>query len=240
MNGLKGQQHRWAKGSVQTARKVLPRVLRAPLPGFTRFQAFVHLTSHLVYPLLLVIGVSALPALMILDRHPEVAWAFQLASVLVVASFGHPWLYFTAQRVRGKSWRESFAILPVVVAGNMGIAINNTRALVGALLGQHGEFNRTPKYALLTPGDHWRGKKYRAPAGFWPLVELALALYALAASVYAALHGHYLAVPFLMLYVVGCGYLGGLSLANAWVAFREGRRRDRIRARSWAAVTGGE
>src|SRR5205809_371574 len=32
MNAFKSQQHRWAKGSVQTCRKLLPRILRSKLP----------------------------------------------------------------------------------------------------------------------------------------------------------------------------------------------------------------
>ncbi len=221
VNGLKGQQFRWAKGSVQTALKVLPQVLRSPLPRFTRFQAFIHLTSHAVYPLLVLLGLSALPALMVLDHHPATGIAFKLATVLVIASFGHPWLYFVAQRARGKSWAESFAVLPLVVAGNMGIAINNSRALVEALAGRHGEFNRTPKYALRSRGDHWRDKQYRVPATAWPWAEVGLAAYAAASVVYASFHGHLLAVPFLLLYVGGCGYMGLLSLWNAWGARRE-------------------
>jgi len=33
MNAFKSQQHRWAKGSIQTCRKVLPQILRSNLPG---------------------------------------------------------------------------------------------------------------------------------------------------------------------------------------------------------------
>ncbi len=215
VNGLKGQQFRWAKGSVQTARKLLPRVLRAPLSPFARIQAVIHLTSHFVYPLLVGLGLCSLPALLVLDRFPRVDWAFRAATVLVVASFGHPWLYVAAQRARGVGAGRALAMVPAVLAGNMGIAINNSRALVEALAGRRSGFNRTPKYALRSRADHWRGKRYRVPAGPWPWAELGLAAYTLAASAYAAAHGHYLAVPFLLLYVVGAGYLGGLSLSHA-------------------------
>ncbi len=238
VNGLKGQQFRWAKGSVQSARKLLGRIMRAPLPHFTRFQAFIHLTSHFVYPLLLLLGLSGLPALMILDRHPETGWAFRWATALVIASFGHPWLYFVAERARGKSWGESLAMLPVVVAGNMGIAINNTRALVEALIGRPSAFNRTPKYALRTRSDHWRGKRYRVAATAWPWVELSLAAYALATVTYALAHAHYLAVPFLFLYVVGAGYIGGISILNGWRTGWEARRARRFHPLTGAAAPG--
>jgi len=220
-NGLRGQQFRWAKGSVQTARKLLPRLVAASLAPFCRFQAFVHLTNHFAYPLLLVMGITALPALWALDHHPETAWAFRAAAFLVVASFGHPWLYLLAQRARGKSWRESIAMVPPVVAANMGIAINNTRALWEGIAGRRSPFLRTPKYALVSRSDRWRGKTYRVAASVDPWLEILLALYALVAIGYALGHGHTLTVPFLALYVLGPGYLGVASLAQARSARRE-------------------
>lgn len=238
VNGLKGQQFRWAKGSVQSARKLLATVMRSPLPRFTRFQAFIHLTSHFVYPLLLLLGLSGLPALMILDRHPETGWAFKWATLLVIASFGHPWLYFVAERARGKSWRESLGMLPVVVAGNMGIAINNTRALVEALAGRRSAFNRTPKYALRDRSDHWRGKRYRVPATAWPWAELGLAFYSLAAVLYSLNHGHFLAVPFLLLYVMGAGYIGFASILSGWRSGWEARRARRLHPLAGVTASG--
>ena len=163
VNGLKGQQFRWAKGSAQTALKILPRLTRARLPAFVRFQALVHLTHHLVYPLLLLLGFMALPALWILDRYSETGTLFSLASLLAVASFGHPWLYLVAQRTQGRRLPEACLLVAYVVAGNLGIAVNNTRALVEGLAGFPSEFNRTPKYGLTSRGDHWRGKAYHPP-----------------------------------------------------------------------------
>ena len=197
------------------AKKLLTRILRAPVSGFARFQAAVHLTNHAVYPLLLLLGLAAFPALMVLDRYHEIGWMFRSATVLVIASFGHPWLYLTSQRARGRSWADSAIMVPVVVAGNMGIAVNNTRAFIQALAGHESPFERTPKYALISKRDEWKQKVYRVPAGVWPWMELLLASYAAAAIVYATSHGHYLAVPFLLMYVVGAGYLGFFSIRNA-------------------------
>ena len=225
VNGLKGQQFRWAKGSAQTALKILPRLASRPLPAFVRFEALVHLTNHLVYPLLVLLGVMALPALWILDRHPETGTLFNLATVLAVASFGHPWLYLVAQRTQGRRFPEACMLVAYVVTGNLGIAINNTRALVEGLVGHRSDFNRTPKYGLTSRADHWRGKAYHPPASLWPLLEIGFAVYGAAALGYALGHGHWLAVPILLLYVLGSGTLGALSVYNTWSRSREGRER---------------
>ena len=221
VNGLKGQQFRWAKGSAQTARKILPRLCRAQLPAFVRFEALVHLTNHLVYPLLLLLGFMGLPALWILDRHPETRPLFSLATVLAVASFGHPWLYLVAQRTQGRRYFETCILVGGVVAGNLGIAINNTRALVEGLAGSQSDFNRTPKYGLTSRDDHWRGKAYQPSASLWSLLEIVFAAYCLIALVYALDNGHWLAVPILLLYVLGSGTLGALSVYNTRLRSRE-------------------
>ncbi|MDO8793189.1 MAG: glycosyltransferase family 2 protein, partial [Vicinamibacterales bacterium] len=40
MNSFKSQQHRWAKGSIQTCRKLLPKILRSNLPIGVKAEAF--------------------------------------------------------------------------------------------------------------------------------------------------------------------------------------------------------
>jgi cellulose synthase/poly-beta-1,6-N-acetylglucosamine synthase-like glycosyltransferase len=225
VNGLKGQQFRWAKGSAQTALKILPRLKQTPMPPFVRFEALIHLTNHLVYPLLLLLGTLAYPALRILDRYPQTEELFRAATLLAVASFGHPWLYLVAQKARRRNIVEAWFLVMLVVAGNMGIAINNTRALVEGLLGLRSDFNRTPKYALTTRADHWRGKAYHPRVSFWSFLEILFALYSLVALAYAFRHGHWLAVPFLAMYAMGTGTLGILSIYNALARSRDDRGR---------------
>src|SRR5208337_923311 len=60
------QQYRWAKGTVQTARKLLKRVLGAPLTTMQRIEALFHLTPHFAYPLMVFLSVLLLPALILM------------------------------------------------------------------------------------------------------------------------------------------------------------------------------
>ena len=49
------QQARWACGSLRTARKLLPRLLKTPgLDLRTRLQGFLHLTYYMVHPLMFI------------------------------------------------------------------------------------------------------------------------------------------------------------------------------------------
>ncbi len=224
VNAFKTQQYRWARGSLETARKVLPRLLRADLSWFAKTQAAIHLTNHLVYPLLLVLALSTLPTLILQHESPAHRPVFRLLTALVIASFGHPLLYAVAEREITRAWRRQLLVLPVILAGGMGIAVNNTLALVAAWRGAPGEFVRTPKYHLIDRSGHWVDKRYRPRCSRLAGVELALAAYLAVAVTYALATGSYAIVPFLLLYLSGFLYIGVLSVRHA----RRSEHPDRV------------
>src|SRR6185503_1855569 len=65
MSAFRAQQYRWAKGTVQTARKLLGRILRAPITFRERLEACFHMLPHFAYPLMLLLSVLLLPALIL-------------------------------------------------------------------------------------------------------------------------------------------------------------------------------
>jgi cellulose synthase/poly-beta-1,6-N-acetylglucosamine synthase-like glycosyltransferase len=221
VNAFKGQQFRWAKGSMQTAQKLLPRIFRARLPLLTKFQAAIHLTNHLVYPLLLLLAISTIPSLFVLDNFPEQRIVFRFLTWGVIASFGHPLLYGLSQWATSTDWRKKLVLVPLIIAGGMGIAVNNTRAVLEAWRGRPSAFVRTPKYRLEDRSGHWHDKRYRAPFSPLALIELGLAAYVGGAMIYAVTTGYYGILPFLGLYFAGFVYIGLLSFLHS----RQTRRR---------------
>ena len=62
MSAFLKQQYRWTKGTMQTARKLLRRVLtKAGLPLTTRIEACFHLCAHTAFPALLALMLISLP-----------------------------------------------------------------------------------------------------------------------------------------------------------------------------------
>src|SRR4029453_9388833 len=61
LTGFKSQQRRLAKGSIQTAMKLLPAVLGVPRSRWARYQAFVHLTYYMIHPLMLASVLLTVP-----------------------------------------------------------------------------------------------------------------------------------------------------------------------------------
>jgi cellulose synthase/poly-beta-1,6-N-acetylglucosamine synthase-like glycosyltransferase len=219
MSGVKSQQHRWAKGSIQTAKKLLPRVVRADLPSFTKGQAVLHLTNYLVHPLILW---TALMMPWLLHVEPGVWRPTQLLTTVgsLCATLGPASLYLYAQRHLYPDWLHRLRSFPYLLIFGTGIALSNTKAILEALCNVQGTFVRTPKFRIEHPSDTWLGKRYRAAFPWLSLVELGLAVYS-GNGMYRAVHqGAYLLLPFLLLCTLGFAAVAGLSLYEAFQAVR--------------------
>jgi len=220
MNAFKAQQARWAKGLIQTGKKILPQVLRSNQPWHVKAEAVFHLTANISYPLMILLATMLLPAMIV--RFYQ-GW-FQmlvidlplfLASTCSISSF-----YLVAQRtLYPKTWKRTFLYLPFLMAIGIGLAVCNSLAVLEALFGKQSEFVRTPKYriegAAASPGS-WLKKAYRRSAGWTPYIEITLGVYFLLTVVYAFRNENYATIPFLLLFVGGYLYTGLMSLAQPW------------------------
>jgi cellulose synthase/poly-beta-1,6-N-acetylglucosamine synthase-like glycosyltransferase len=216
MNAFKSQQHRWAKGSIQTCRKLLPRILAADIPLGVKAEAFFHLTANFNYPLMCILSVLMFPAMRI--RY-NMGWYEMLlidVPLFFAATFSVCNFYMICQREIHQDWRARTKYLPFLMSIGIGLCINNTIAVFEALLNKQTEFARTPKYRIEGAGDDWVGKKYRQSVAVQPLVELALGLYFTWTVFYALASQIYATVPFLVLFQIGFLYTGLLSLIQQY------------------------
>jgi cellulose synthase/poly-beta-1,6-N-acetylglucosamine synthase-like glycosyltransferase len=212
MNAFKSQQHRWAKGSIQTCVKVLPAILASDLPRKVKVEAFFHLTANFNYLLMCVLSVLMFPAMVV--RY-NMGWTEMLlidvplfmAATASVANF-----YLVSQRELYPDWKTRVKYLPIVMSIGIGLAVNNTKAVFEALFGEPGEFTRTAKYGISTTRDGWQHKKYHQSMPVQPFIELALGLYFTYTVVYALTHGIFGTLPFLVLFQFGFLYTGLTSI----------------------------
>jgi cellulose synthase/poly-beta-1,6-N-acetylglucosamine synthase-like glycosyltransferase len=212
MNSFKSQQHRWAKGSIQTCRKLLPKILRANLPLGVKAEAFFHLTANFNYPLMCVLSVLLGPSMAI--RY-SMGWYEMLlidAPLFFAATASVANFYMVCQRELHADWVTRLKYLPFLMSVGIGLTVNNTRAVFEALFNQQSEFARTPKYRIEGRADEWIGKKYRQSFVVQPMIEIGLGLYFTATVFYALGNGLYATVPFLVLFQIGFLYMGLLSI----------------------------
>jgi len=218
MNAFKAQQARWAKGLMQTAKKILPRVLRADLPFGIKSEAFFHLTANISYPLMVLLSTLLLPAMIVRFYQGWLQMLLIDLPLFLASSCSISGFYLTAQRaLYPKSWTRKIVYLPFVMAVGIGLSVRNAKAVLEAIFGVQSEFARTPKYRIEGQAGTWQRKSYRNRAGWMPFIEVGLGLYFAVTVYYSVQNENYFTAPFLLLFVWGYLYTGLMSLGQVWI-----------------------
>ena len=214
MTAFKTQQARWAKGLIQTSKKVLPHVFKSDVDFHTKIEAWYHLTSNISYPLMIVLSVLLMPAMII--RFYQ-GW-FQMLLIdfplFMASTFSISSFYLVSQKeLFPGRWYKTFFYLPFLMSLGIGLTITNTKAVMEAIFGIQSAFKRTPKYRVQKKGEKsTAAKKYRKRLGIVPWIELAIGCYFFMTIWYAWVNANYFTIPFLLLFVIGYWYTGFLSL----------------------------
>ncbi|HEY4661163.1 MAG TPA: cellulose synthase family protein [Terriglobales bacterium] len=213
MTAFKTQQARWAKGLIQTGKKILPRVLNSDQPFRVKLESWYHLTANLSYPLMVVLSVLLLPAMVIRFYQGWFQMLYIDVPLFLASTFSISSFYLVSQReLFPKTWPRALLYLPFLMALGIGLTVTNTIAVIEALVGKQTAFARTPKYRLESKKDRLRAAKYRKRLGWVPWVEMLIGSYFAITVVYALQNENYFTVPFLLLFVVGYWYTGLMSL----------------------------
>lgn len=235
INAFKRQQFRWAKGSIQTARKLLPRILKASIAPRIKLEALIHLTNNASYLLMVALSILVFPA-MVYRRGSSASSLlmidlplFLTATVSVLA------FYATSQFAGRPEARRGLRHLAPLMGLGIGLAINNSRAVLEGFSRKVGAFERTPKYRIENRGDRWRGKKYKVRTNLATALEGIFAAWFIVAFALAFHWGMWLSLPFLYLFLQGYCYMYLLSLVSGGF----GQRAKRAKAIATSPVDAG-
>src|SRR5579872_5893516 len=213
VTAFKTQQARWAKGLIQTSKKILPRVLRSDQRFHVKLESWYHLTANLSYPLMIVLSVLLLPAMIIRFYQGWFQMLYIDLPLFLASSFSISSFYLVSQKVLfPKSWYRCLVYLPFLMALGIGLTITNSRAVLEALFGKQSAFTRTPKYRIESKTDKARSRAYRRRLGWVPWIELLIGTYFVLTVYYAVVNENFVTVPFLVLFVIGYYYTGLMSL----------------------------
>jgi cellulose synthase/poly-beta-1,6-N-acetylglucosamine synthase-like glycosyltransferase len=213
MTAFKTQQARWAKGLIQTGKKILPRVLKSDQPWHTKLEAWYHLTANISYPLMIVLSVLLMPAMIIRSWQGYIQMLLIDVPLFIASTCSVSTFYLVSQKeLYPKTWYRTFLFVPFLMALGVGLTITNTKAVLEALFGVKSAFARTPKYSVQKKGERSQAHKYRKRLGIVPWIELAIGCYFAWTAYYALATENFFTVPFLLLFVLGYWYTGLLSL----------------------------
>ena len=217
MTAFKSQQHRWAKGALQTALKLLPSVFRSNQPLSVKIEAFYHLTGNLAYVLMVILALLMPLATLIRIQQGWSEVLFIDLPIFFGATVSICYFYWTSQRAQGRRPLHILGLLPAVLALGIGLCLNNAKGVVGAALGHDSPFVRTPKYAIDRIDGSWASKLYERRPSIMPLLEFAFGAWFSYAIWYILTDPAQplASLPFLLLFQLGFLYVSLVSIGQA-------------------------
>jgi len=211
MAALRSQQQRWAKGSIQTARKLLPRLLSSRLSLGVKLEAVAHLLANIYWLLGMIV---------MLTLYPAITWrvgigmhqVLRVDLPLFLATSGAIMGYFLVYSLRSGCGRlRHLLLLPALT---IGLAPSISLAVVQGLFSRGGEFERTPKFGIRgrekLPGLAFLYRQKNLP---WIVMNSLLFCYCLLPLLFAWQRGTWFALPLFLLF----------PFAFALVVARDGR-----------------
>ena len=215
MNAAKRQQFRWAKGSIQCAVKLLFDIaIKRKIAVEAKIQAFIQLTRHVVYPLMLI-QFLALPVLLAANVNLYVVSFIPVITIAAYLAMGPGAYLLVIHKVYDKSWKSKAKVLPSLLIYNAGLSVNNTVAVFDALFGKKNEFLRTPKYGIIKKTDDWRDKAYNLPFTKTTLLEIFFGIYGLLGILISVFSNNPIFVPIIAIQTIGFFYISYLSFSHS-------------------------
>ena len=214
MNGAKRQQFRWAKGSIQCAIKLLGSILLKRKIAFdAKLQAFIQLTRHIVFPLMLIQFIT-LPILLASEVNLYIVSFLPAVTLATYLAMGPGAYLLVIHKMYKKNWKTHAKALPYLLVYSIGMSVNNTVAVFDGVLGKKNEFLRTPKYGIVKNDDDWRDKAYNLPFTKTTLLELFFAVYGILGIFIAIFSNNPIFAPIIGLQAVGFFYIALISFSH--------------------------
>jgi cellulose synthase/poly-beta-1,6-N-acetylglucosamine synthase-like glycosyltransferase len=159
MAALKSQQYRWTKGAAETAKKHAGKLWQSPAPQTTKLHAWFHLFNSSVFVFLLLASLLSFPLFFM--PIPPVFFKFSAGLlsgfILLLLFYGHSYFHTEPEPTVGKFLPRFLLFLAV----SMGLALQNTVAVLESFAGKKTPFVRTPKYNLTNTSGSWQKQGYR-------------------------------------------------------------------------------
>jgi cellulose synthase/poly-beta-1,6-N-acetylglucosamine synthase-like glycosyltransferase len=211
INALKAQQFRWTKGAIETSKKILPLIWGSKVPLRVKLQATFHLTNNFAFPFILLVAILNVPLTFIKNSGSHELY-FGVMSVFVLAFISSFLFYFYSQKDIRTDWRKRILLFPLFMAGSMGLAVNNSRAVFEGLMNRKSEFVRTPKAGKEKSTKQYLQKKIDNST----IVELILAVYCFIGIVASLYFLELSNLPFQLLFFIGFSFMSFASLKHQY------------------------
>ncbi len=146
LSDFRSQQERWSKGSIQTARKILPRLITSQLPFSIKIESIAHLMANFCWLLGFIITMTLYPVILyrIGIGMYQVLW---IDIPLFCISAGAILTYYFVYSI---ITRQIYALiaLPLLPIISIGLAPCFALSVLKGAFKRGGVFKRTPKFGV--------------------------------------------------------------------------------------------
>ncbi|MEN8154916.1 MAG: cellulose synthase family protein [Acidobacteriota bacterium] len=217
---FKSQQHRWAKGSIQTAKKLMKKIFNSEYPMKVKIESVFHLAGNINYLIMIPFSLLILPLIIIRTELDWSKWLIIDIPLFLLATTSISAFYLLSQKYISPSWKSTFKYLPLLMGLGIGLSVNNSVAVIEALFNHQSDFIRTPKFGVEDEGEDWKQKKYRVNKKLLvPTIELILGIYFSVAVYIGFINRMWFVLPFLVLFQYGFLFISLLSFKSLFSSF---------------------
>lgn len=209
------QQHRWAKGSLECALKLLPQVWQAPISIPRKIEATFHLTGYSIHLFMFALMLIYPAVVYYSNQFPELLALYGVGALFNLSALA-PTLYFTlAQLELGKGWWRRIPAIVFIMALGAGMMPNTVHAAWEIATGRTTSFERTPKFGLERSHEAWVSKRYQLRLDGIILFELLVAALNVLSLVYAVRMNNWVIAFYAGIFFVGALFVSGLSIMQS-------------------------
>ena len=231
VTAFKSQQFRWCKGSIQTAVKLIPKILRSKEPLKVKVEAVTHLLNYSVHPLIYLNILLTMPLLYLQEKlfYAPGYVMTSFMSILGIATMGPIIFYAASQRyLYPSNWKRRLCFLPLLSMIGSGISLSNTKAWLEAILGKKSSFIRTPKLGLTSNKNQLSIKNKslynNSKIDLVTIFEFLTLCYMIGTIWYSIVQEQWVVIPYLLICSLGFLYISILGFLDYFKMILEKRR----------------
>jgi len=219
MSALKSQQHRWMKGGAECFIKMWKTIITAKgVRLVDRIHGLSHLFNSSVFIFILMMSILSLPVLHIKDSFSDLNYILQYGAVFLLSTAFLMFYYWHS--FRDKTDNVILSLLLFIgrffqfLMVSMGLALNNTVAVLEGYLGIKSSFVRTPKFNVNVKSE-FKGNKYdKKSISILNMGEGILMLLFAFTTINRAIYGDIGMVPFHLMLTIGYGLVFFYSISE--------------------------
>jgi cellulose synthase/poly-beta-1,6-N-acetylglucosamine synthase-like glycosyltransferase len=224
------QQHRWARGSIECAFKLLPQVWESEAHFAKKLSATLHLTGYGVHLLLFALSLLYPLILLVSRQYPMLISLFGVTSIFNLTAFAPSILNIVSQHRLGRAWWRMLPVIFFMSVLGVGMMANTLRAATHVLLNRSSVFERTPKFGISARGQDWKQRKYQIGLDRLVFIELGLALFNFLTILLAVSLGNYVIAAYASLFFTGLCFTSGFTIKQAFSIYRDKNNQKQGRA----------